>query len=374
MVLHNSKWDRKATRNYKKKHGIQQVPPKPRNARGAAVDATSAGGAAGESESDLTGSDGENSESASESEEEIGVEGVAATEERVAGAGGDQTSSNAVSGETQGAADSEERPIRRKKKHLPSNAWRYEMQEADEEYGVNSAHQEEEENYQREISQAAGDALARYLDAEDKKIRELEERESELADIFESQLDIDGQSESAAGRKKKAVVAPLADSFTKKGAKVVTYDSNDPSFYESDRRIEKLKFTEAVRDRYKHASVKERDAELERLKRLPKQVAFTVKKEREKEQSRSQADDFDDDFWKEIDQEDSGKRDSATVQEFTGKAATIRPAVVKGWGSRAETRPRETKTSAEIPQVQGSTTSSGGAPADDKFLDDLLQF
>lgn len=43
MVLHNSKWDKKATKNYYKKHGIKPPPPKHLRGKAAAAAATAAG-------------------------------------------------------------------------------------------------------------------------------------------------------------------------------------------------------------------------------------------------------------------------------------------------------------------------------------------
>ncbi|KAK9236713.1 hypothetical protein V1525DRAFT_406021 [Lipomyces kononenkoae] len=326
MVLHNNKWDRKATRAYNRKHGItpQARDPKP------------------DEESDqheVTGSEA----SASESEDNSTIDNELDKSEAV-------TSSPTI-------------PRRRKK--LASNAWRYENLEADEELGVEDTSKQEEEAYLASIVRPADGGLSKYLvDKDAKEVHNLEA----VRDIFESQLDV---SEANGWAKKKNVAAEAGKGPNdgSKKSKIVTYNAADPEFRDADRRIEKLKYTDTVRERYRSANRKDAESELDRLKLLPKSVAAPLLKERRTAglQKTSGLDEDFDSFWNEMDRKGTAgaKVGSAVADEFTSKGATVRPAMGQGWGA-APNKSRPVTASAPV------RLKETNLDADDKFLDDLL--
>ncbi|KAK9380108.1 uncharacterized protein V2V93DRAFT_371667 [Kockiozyma suomiensis] len=355
MVLHNNKWDRKATRKFNKKHGIPTTfKPKIPHAvnvleeeeTSEASDSDPSTGSS-DSEGQTAGDANENTESGTESQAEV--------------------SGSVARTSTGGTGAVAEVRTSRRKKHLSSNAWRYETQEADDEYGISNIDREDEDLYLQQISQTAGDALSKYLDAENKRAKDVEERNDAVADIFESQLSLD-ENIIESSKKKKSWTDTVAGRTSKEGKKIVTYDANDPSFAESDRKIEKLKYAESIRERYKNSSRRERDAELERLKKLPKQIAFAAKQEKEMAEGQQLEDDFVDNFWSEMDQKDL--RSKSSVSADGGNAS--KPTMSRGWGISNEKSDRTVSPSHS--QVHNTATSTTSVANDDDFLDNLLSF
>ncbi|KAJ8098387.1 hypothetical protein POJ06DRAFT_150566 [Lipomyces tetrasporus] len=330
MVLHNNKWDRKATRAYNRKHGI---PPPSRGPRQEAEPSSDDEDAVSGSEASVSDSDGTN---------------VLDNENT-----------------TSEAATTSFVPVRRRKK-LPSNAWRYENQEADEELDVEAAAKDTEDAYLASIARPADGGLSKYLVDNDKNEKVAENLE-EVRDIFETQLNV---GELIGGGKKKKVFAKVPEESKSKG-RIVTYDAADPQFRDADRRIEKLKYTDTVRERYKSANRKEIEGELDRLKRLPQSVAAPKLKERRAAGLQRDAaglnEDFDK-FWNDMEKKgnDGANGGSAVVGEFTSKAATVKPM----WDAASKTSGSvyidASKTSTPV-KLKKTTTD-----AEDKFLDDLL--
>ncbi|KAK9314746.1 hypothetical protein V1522DRAFT_406955 [Lipomyces starkeyi] len=325
MVLHNNKWDRKATRAYNRKHGIKHPARDPRREE--------------ESSSDEEPDVSKPEASVSDSEDTSTIDD-------------ENTSSEA------GTASSTV-PSRRKK--LPSNAWRYENLEADEELGIEDTSKDDEDAYLASIARPADGGLSKYLvDNDVKGAKNLEE----VQDIFESQLDVGEAVGWGKNKKTLSFGAAKEPDESKKKSQIVTYDAADPEYRDADRRIEKLKYSDTVRERYKSANRKEIDEELDRLKMLPKSVAAPILKERRTAGLQKVAvawnEDFDN-FWNEMEKTGTNGVRSAVVDEFTSKAATAGPAT--GAASN-KSRPAPTSTAVKLTQSK--------VDADDKFLDDLL--
>ncbi|KAK9371115.1 hypothetical protein V1509DRAFT_1611 [Lipomyces kononenkoae] len=330
MVLHNNKWDRKATRAYNRKHGITPQARDPQLEEESASD----------EEHEVSGSDA----SASDAEDTSTIDNGLDNPEAI-------TASSTI-------------PRRRKK--LPSNAWRYENLEADEELGVEDTSKLEEDAYLASIVRPEDGGLSKYLVNENaNEAHNLEE----VRDIFETQLDV-SEAKIGWGQQKNVAIGdrkgPTTDS--KKKSNVVTYDADDPEFREADRRIEKLKYTDTVRERYRSANRKDTESELDRLKLLPKSVAAPLLKQRKTAglQKISGLDEDFDSFWNEMEKKgDDVKSGSAVADEFTSKAATVSPAMGQGWSAALK---KSRPVTAPIPVRLKETNLD----ADDKFLDDLL--
>ncbi|KAK9431714.1 hypothetical protein V1505DRAFT_367682 [Lipomyces doorenjongii] len=326
MVLHNSKWDRKATRAYNRKHGIKQPARDPERGEESSSD----------EEPDVSRPDVSFSDS--EDTSTINVD--------------ENTSSEVGTASSTGPG---------RKKKLPSNAWRYENQEADEELGIDDTSKDEEDAYLASIARPADGGLSKYLvDTDVKGAKNLEE----VQDIFESQLDVGEAVGWGKNKKAFAVEAAKGPDESKKKSQIVTYDAADPEYRDIDRRIEKLKYTDTVRERYKSANRKEIEEELDRLKMLPKSVAAPILKERRTAGLQKGViawnEDFDN-FWNEMEKTETKGVRSAVVDEFTSKAATVRPAT--GAASK-KSQHAPTSTPVKLNQTKVDT--------DDKFLDDLL--
>ncbi|KAK9321167.1 hypothetical protein V1517DRAFT_327177 [Lipomyces orientalis] len=330
MVLHNNKWDRKATRAYNRKHGIAPPSRGPRQEPEPSSDNEEAASGSGASASD---SDGTNVLD-----------------------DGNTTSESATASLV---------PVRRRK-NLPSNAWRYENQEADEELDVEAASKDTEDAYLASIARPADGGLSKYL-VDIEKDEKLAENLEEVRDIFEAQLNV---GEVVRRGKKKKVFAKVPEESKRKG-KIVTYDAADPQFRDADRRIEKLKYTDTVRERYKSANRKEIEGELDRLKRLPRSVAAPILKERRAAGLQRDAtavnEDFDK-FWNEMEKKgnDGANGVSAVVGEFTSKAATVKP-VWNGASKTSGSVSIDTRKTSTPVSLKKTTTD-----AEDRFLDDLL--
>ncbi|KAK9388655.1 hypothetical protein V1515DRAFT_597600 [Lipomyces mesembrius] len=320
MVLHNNKWDRKATRAYNRKHGIKHPARDPER------------------------------EEESSSDEELDVSRPEAS------VSDSEDTSSIVDENTSSDAGTASISVPGRRKKLPSNAWRYENHEADVELGIEDTSKDEEDVYLASIARPIDGGLSKYLvDKDVKGAKNLEE----VRDIFESQLDV-GEAVGW-GKNKKTFTVGAA---SKKKSQIVTYDAADPEYRDADRRIEKLKYTDTVRQRYKSANRKEIEEELDRLKMLPKSVAAPILKERRtaglQKGMVAWNEDFDN-FWNEMEKTGTDGVRSAVVDEFTSKAATVRPAT--GAASK-KSRPAPASTPVKLNQTK--------VDADDKFLDDLL--
>ncbi|KAK9376633.1 uncharacterized protein V1513DRAFT_254982 [Lipomyces chichibuensis] len=322
MVLHNNKWDRKATRAYNRKHGISHPARDLRR------------------------------EEESSNDEEPDV---SKPEASVSDSEDTSTVDDENTGSEAGTASS---TVRSRRKKLPSNAWRYENLEADEQFGIENNSKDEEDAYLASIARPADGGLSKYL--VDNEAKNLEE----VRDIFRSQLDVGEALGWGKNRKALACGTIKGPEESKKKSQIVTYDAADPEYRDADRRIEKLKYSDTVRERYKSANRKEIDEELDRLKMLPKSVAAPILKERSTTGLQKGAaawnEDFDN-FWNEMEKAGTNGVRSAVVDEFTSKAATVRPAT---GAAPKKSRPATTSTPVKLSRTK--------VDADDKFLDDLL--
>ncbi|KAK9466675.1 hypothetical protein V1512DRAFT_263182 [Lipomyces arxii] len=302
MVLHNSKWDKKATKAYNRKHGI---------VRGARPDPAEL-----------------------ESIQKAGVPGSTASERsndldfRVEDLAEAKTSGEETSHEEDSDEDEGER-----KPRLPSNAWRYAQQEADEEFFG------QDEEPMETIYRPADGGFSKYLQDDD-ELRNLDE----LKGIFVSEVDNPEKTDRIIKKKN-----------------TITYSANDEKFAEQDRRLEKLKFTESVRDKYLNANRRQREENLERLKRLPPSVALSARERAAALDKAGRAiDDETDQFWKEMEDVKS---------EVIGVPASIKDA--KGSiESTASVNGKLSKIRSENSRQLG--VKENVFDPDDQFLDDLL--
>ncbi|KAK9479480.1 hypothetical protein V1514DRAFT_328034 [Lipomyces japonicus] len=320
MVLHNSKWDKKATRAYKRKHGIKEK---------GLIDKQS------NEDSNKLSSNGD--EHLRSKDEKSDTEGSAANDADHDDENDEYDDENDELNVENGNAV----PIR--KKQLPSNSWRYLDQEATEEYVVKD---DSEDDYLQGIQRPQDGGLSKYLDTTISQ----DVNDDDVRDIFESKIEINEPK-----TKSKDLLLP-------KKNKIVFFDANDDEYKQTDRRIEKLKYIETVRDKYKSTARKETDEELERLKRLPKSVASMVTKKKLDSKLSTNLDSDFDNFWSEIEIKDQNSNNIVPRPINEGRA-----------GLGASSLQANNKTLLNT-AVAGNIDSAvlHNNDEDDKFLDDLL--
>ncbi|KAK9463321.1 uncharacterized protein V1516DRAFT_667446 [Lipomyces oligophaga] len=289
MVLHNNKWDRRATKRYNKKHGIVTKSNR----------AGSPGQERGVSSSDRDSSECSEEDSGEDLEEQNFEESKS---EEAAELELDPKLSIPL--ENPGALDAKPR---RRRKNLPSNAWRYaEIQDDDGEVS---------QDYSGILSsESAVKGLSKYLansGLDDGRPSRSTDFVDLQPDTFESDLHTGGDWKS-------------------KDRKIIYYNPADDSneFVKFQAKIDKFQFADRVKERYLSADRREQEQELARLKRLPKSVAHSAMKSRiasmiDKKQNKAALDEQFDEFWAEMNDKDSEITGSATQVEFTGTPVAL---------------------------------------------------
>ncbi|KAK9449061.1 uncharacterized protein V1518DRAFT_417062 [Limtongia smithiae] len=351
MVLHNSKWDRRATRKYHAKHGGRSAP-----ASAALRPAHDV------SEDDSTSDDSSDLIKSSTTEPTASDTPTIDTPPATV----DTVSSSSASVVPALASSTASTP-RRNTKNLPSNAWRYADPATPDDPNDPVARElaalqiAQEDAYLRSITRPDDGGLSKYL-ASDKRAAEQQQGVVDaVAEIFESQIEHVGGGAAWMGKRKgrKVVEAAIAPQTT-----IRTYTADDPEFRDSDRRIERLKYADSVRDIYKSATRREQEQDMERLKRLPKQIAMQVMRDRRgaakvapvSDQTKSmKGRDIDnefDQFWNELEARKTTTGDIMTKTPV-GQATPKATAAFKPWG---------VAKSASVSRPNG----------DDEFVDSLI--
>ncbi|KAK9453681.1 hypothetical protein V1511DRAFT_62944 [Dipodascopsis uninucleata] len=244
MVLHNSKWDRKAREKYMKKHGIQNTGDlRERDKRG-------------------TPSDDQTQDNQSTRDDNI---------ENNLDDGQEHDSSTNSEDETDKILE------------LPSNASRYQILDAEQDEYVAALVAKE---------MAESEQMMKYANSLIKERNDLhtdysisKRQTDDISDIFESRLD-------------------LRERESSRHSNVFTYDKNDQDILDLDKKIDHYKFIDSVKQRYKLAARREREAELDRLNRLPASMARKTNIERNRsagQQRQIEPEEEFDKFWSEID-------------------------------------------------------------------------
>ncbi|KAK9470893.1 uncharacterized protein V1510DRAFT_421780 [Dipodascopsis tothii] len=216
MVLHNSKWDKRATRNYRRKHNL----------------------APGESVESVAKAKQTGSEPRVEPRTEPRTE-PHAEPSSFEPHDDDSEAGSAGSDASDASGDDSDTP-----EDLPSNAWRYQLADGGDD----------------------GPGIETYTKLQARKLRNLRRKQ----DLNSIQLEPDSDSEPSDAEDESG--PPPPPSRTTDGRKikapVLSYADADDDLKALDRRIERMKVHDAIRDRYRLASAVDRTSAV----RVPKSL------------------------------------------------------------------------------------------------------